>query len=288
MPIKRRQILRGVCTVLMLISGALVAVSIDNGLPGQSESKISAAVLDTPRFSVRLGRNHLSLVGTTATREHESGLMQLVDDQFAGHVAQTDFNAGLFVPREWDTLSARLLYLVAATDSAVASIDENGIELRGVTFDGPTYKRRLEFLESALPAGTTMDTDVVIANADFSLGAICLRIFSALADQAVGFRQSSTEIRLASYPLLDRITEFAYDCRGPNIVITGHSDTAGSETRNLQASRARAQAVADYLVDAGIATERLIVEGLGSVDPIADNATAQGRELNRRIEFTLR
>jgi len=287
MPIERRQILRGACSVLLLISGALIAVSIDSGLPGQIKSTMSPAVLDTPRFSVRLGRNHLSLAGTTATREHESGLMQLVDDQFAGHVVQTDFNAGLFVPREWDTLSARLLYLVAATDSAVASIDENGIELRGITFDGPTYERRLEFLESALPAGTTMNTDVIIANADFSLDAICLRIFSVLADQTVGFQQSSTEIRLASYPLLDRITEFAYDCRAPSIVITGHSDAAGSEARNLQASRARAQAVADYLVRAGIATERLIVEGLGSVDPVADNATAHGRELNRRIEFTL-
>jgi len=288
MPIERRQILRGVCSILLLISGALVAVSIDSGLPGQSEPKISPAVLDTPRFSVRLGRSHLSLAGTTATREHESGLMQLVDDQFAGHVAQTDFNAGLFVPREWNTLSARLLYLVAATDSAVASIDENGIELRGVTFDGPTYERRLEFLESALPAGTTIDADVVIANVNFSMGTICLRIFSALADKAVGFQQSSTEIQLASYPLLDRITEFAYDCRGPSIVITGYSDAAGSQARNLQASRARAQAVADYLVHAGIAAERLIVEGLGSVDPIADNATAHGREQNRRIEFTVR
>ena len=288
MPIERRQFLRGAYSVLLLTSGALFAVSIDSGLPGQSELKISPAVLDTPRFSVRLGRNHLSLAGTTATQEHELGLLQLVDDQFADHVTQTDFSAGLFVPRAWDTLSARLLYLVAATDSAVASIDENGIKLRGVTFDGPTYKRRLEFLESALPAGTALDADVVIANADYSMGAACLRIFSAMADRAVGFQQSSTEIRPASYALLDRITEFAYDCRGPSIVITGHSDATGSETRNLQASRARAQAVADYLVRAGIATERLIVEGLGSVDPVADNATAHGRELNRRIEFTLR
>ena len=288
MPIERRQFLRGVYSVLLLTSGALFAVSIDSGLPGQSELKISPTVLDTPRFSVRLGRKHLSLAGTTATQAHELGLLQLVDGQFAGHVTRTDFSAGLFIPRTWDTLSARLLYLVAATDSAVASIDEHGINIRGVTFDGPTYKRRLEFLESALPAGTTLDADVVIANADFSMGAVCLRIFSAMADRAVGFKQSSTEIQPAAYPLLDRITEFAYDCRGPNIVITGHSDAAGSETRNLQASRARAQAVADYLVRAGIATERLIVEGLGSVDPIADNATAHGRELNRRIEFTLR
>jgi outer membrane protein OmpA-like peptidoglycan-associated protein len=51
---------------------------------------------------------------------------------------------------------------------------------------------------------------------------------------------------------------------------------------------ARAQAVADHLVKSGIDPERLLVRGLGSSVPIADNSTAQGRGLNRRIEFELR
>jgi outer membrane protein OmpA-like peptidoglycan-associated protein len=104
----------------------------------------------------------------------------------------------------------------------------------------------------------------------------------------VHFQAASTQIRQASYSLLDRIIEFAYDCRSPRIAITGHSDSAGNETRNIQISRARAQAVADYLVNGGVATGRLVVEGLGSVDPVADNGTAHGRDLNRRIEFELR
>ena len=181
-----------------------------------------------------------------------------------------------------------MLYLVAATESANASIDEDGIEIRGVTFDGPTFERRLEFLRSALPVGATVDSDVIIDNEDFSLGAMCLRIFATVADQSVDFQPASTEIRPASYALLDQIIEFAYDCRGPRIAVTGHSDADGNESRNLRISRERAQSVADYLVRGGIAGERLIVEGLGSVDPVADNDTAHGRERNRRIEFELR
>ncbi len=53
-------------------------------------------------------------------------------------------------------------------------------------------------------------------------------------------------------------------------------------------SLARAQAVAAYLTRAGIPSDRLQVEGLGSSRPVAGNETARGRSLNRRIEFELR
>ena len=288
MSIERLRTLRGVFSALLLTIGALIADSIDSGLPEQSELKSFPAIIDAPSFSIRLGRNHLGLAGTTATDDHESALMQLAHDQLADHVTETNFSAGLFVPSDWNTLSARLLYLVAATSSASASMDKNGIEFRGVTFDGPTFERRLEFLRSALPAGSTLNSEVIVASNDVALGLLCLRVFATLANQRVDFQPASTEIRQASYSLLDRIIEFAYDCHGPSIAVTGHSDSAGNEVRNLRISLARAQAVADYLINAGVATDRLVVEGLGSVDPVADNDTARGRDLNRRIEFELR
>ena len=49
----------------------------------------------------------------------------------------------------------------------------------------------------------------------------------------------------------------------------------------------RAQAVADQLINRGVDPARLTVAGLGSTEPVADNNTARGRELNRRIEFAL-
>ncbi len=63
---------------------------------------------------------------------------------------------------------------------------------------------------------------------------------------------------------------------------------SGNEARNRQLSLARAQSVADYLVRNGVPASQLIVAGVGSSDPAADNATAYGRGLNRRIEFELR
>ena len=69
------------------------------------------------------------------------------------------------------------------------------------------------------------------------------------------------------------------------VTIIGHTDSVGSEAYNQVLSEKRAQAVADYLVEKGIPKERLTVEGKGERQPIADNATPEGRVLNRRVEI---
>jgi outer membrane protein OmpA-like peptidoglycan-associated protein len=85
--------------------------------------------------------------------------------------------------------------------------------------------------------------------------------------------------------MLDRLVEFTHDCQDSAIAITGHSDATGSKTINKTLSLARAQAVANYLSRAGVKSGRMLVAGAGSSVPIADNSTAHGRSLNRRIEF---
>jgi len=70
-----------------------------------------------------------------------------------------------------------------------------------------------------------------------------------------------------------------------NIEIDGHTDSEGSSENNLQLSQSRANAVRDLMIEEGIARERLSAYGFGDGVPIADNGTAAGRKLNRRIEF---
>jgi outer membrane protein OmpA-like peptidoglycan-associated protein len=71
------------------------------------------------------------------------------------------------------------------------------------------------------------------------------------------------------------------------LVITGHTDSLGSDATNLALSHARAQVVVDYMIARGIPAERIIAVGAGETQPIAPNETPEGRAANRRIEASL-
>ncbi|MCE5362995.1 OmpA family protein [Pseudomonas anguilliseptica] len=67
--------------------------------------------------------------------------------------------------------------------------------------------------------------------------------------------------------------------------IEGYTDSRGDAQENLELSRARAQAVADVLVDLGIDAKRIEVQGHGEAFPVTENASAKGRAQNRRVEI---
>ena len=69
--------------------------------------------------------------------------------------------------------------------------------------------------------------------------------------------------------------------------VEGHTDSVGDELRNLRLSQARAKAVADALVQRGVAAGRLSSAGFGEQSPIASNDNEEGRAQNRRVEFII-
>jgi len=88
---------------------------------------------------------------------------------------------------------------------------------------------------------------------------------------------------------LDRVAE-ALKAQGEEkkIVIEGHTDSRGSDVTNQQLSLARASAVREYLVGRGIKADRVEAVGSGESEPIADNATPEGRANNRRVEIIVK
>ena len=71
------------------------------------------------------------------------------------------------------------------------------------------------------------------------------------------------------------------------IEVMGHTDSTGTDAYNLALSQRRARAVGDHLVSKGIASMRVLSEGFGEQYPVAPNDTAEGRQLNRRVELRL-
>lgn len=75
---------------------------------------------------------------------------------------------------------------------------------------------------------------------------------------------------------------------GATFVVEGHTDSTGDEGRNQRLSEARANAVRDFLVEHGVSAGRIEARGMGESQPVADNATADGRANNRRVEVVIR
>ena len=71
------------------------------------------------------------------------------------------------------------------------------------------------------------------------------------------------------------------------VKISGHTDIRGTHEHNMDLSRRRAASVKNWLVEHGMSSDRLVTEGFGPDEPIADNKTKSGRAKNRRIEFEI-
>jgi outer membrane protein OmpA-like peptidoglycan-associated protein len=104
----------------------------------------------------------------------------------------------------------------------------------------------------------------------------------------IHFETSSAVIKTDSESILQEMA--AVITSHPEIVqlsIDGHTDSKGVPAKNLKLSQDRAESVRTFLVGLGIAPERLVARGYGDTQPIADNATPDGRTKNRRVEFNI-
>ncbi|MEA2041814.1 MAG: OmpA family protein [Bacteroidota bacterium] len=99
------------------------------------------------------------------------------------------------------------------------------------------------------------------------------------------FEHNKHTLQKTSYPELNRFAVFFLKYPAIKIEISGHTDNIGKADYNKSLSKARAQAVKDYLVQKGCKTEKMTVKGYGSELPRADNKTQSGRAKNRRVEF---
>ena len=97
------------------------------------------------------------------------------------------------------------------------------------------------------------------------------------------FDFDSAELRPESITELERVVTFMNDVPFATALIEGHTDSVGSDAYNLKLSDRRAKSVYDYLTSRGVDPARLSSIGHGEAKPIADNATDEGRQLNRRV-----
>jgi len=103
--------------------------------------------------------------------------------------------------------------------------------------------------------------------------------------EGVHFELDSATLDPDSRHILDEVATSLLAWPEVRVEVGGYTDSSGNDAYNLDLSRRRAEAVRDYLVARGVSSSRLEAHGYGESDPIADNATAEGRARNRRVEL---
>ena len=103
----------------------------------------------------------------------------------------------------------------------------------------------------------------------------------------VHFDFDKATLRPDSYTQLKELLEYLQRHEDVKIEIAGHTDNIGTDAHNLKLSQDRANTIRTYLTGKGIKISRLTAKGYGATLPVADNATEEGRQLNRRTEVRI-
>jgi OOP family OmpA-OmpF porin len=143
---------------------------------------------------------------------------------------------------------------------------ENGVRVDGAGCPLPQPKQIIKQEKVVVTQQDRKIVDEAIKDLEFDLG--------------------KATIRPSSFPSLDRVSELLIN-KNFSLKLAGHTDNTGSNALNMRLSKERAEAVKAYLVSKGANASRIEAVGYGSSQPIATNDTAEGRQQNRRVEFTL-
>ena len=103
----------------------------------------------------------------------------------------------------------------------------------------------------------------------------------------ITFDTNKSNIKSNFYSTLNKVAQTLTEDNKSAILVTGYTDSTGNDSINIPLSQARAQSVASYLASQGVPTSRINAQGQGAANPIASNATAAGREQNRRVEISI-
>jgi len=108
-----------------------------------------------------------------------------------------------------------------------------------------------------------------------------------IMENGIGFGSGSSNLSSSIYSTLNGVATILEEYPDSNLIITGHTDSTGSDATNQTLSEQRASSVGRYLINQKVNASRITTQGAGEKNPICSNSTSQGRECNRRVEISI-
>ena len=197
------------------------------------------------------------------------------------------------LPAEWQVRVLAGLEALAQLANGAVTVGPETLRVRGETGNPEASTEIAALLSEKLEGSSEFSIEVVYREALDPEAALptpeeCVAMIEAMMEgRKINFEPGSATLDSEARLILDDIAEILRECGPMPLEIAGHTDSQGRESMNLELSQQRAEAVLVELRNRRVLTSSFVAQGYGESRPIADNGTEEGREANRRIEFSL-
>lgn len=234
--------------------------------------------------------NTVTLEGYVPDNAVHAAVVAAVGRKFFSEKLVDNLKASAGAPQGFSNAVTAALGALSRVSTGSLVMSDREVKVSGDALYAVAADQIRSGLGSELPQGWKANADVSVKPVASAVDpTVCQQLFSELLGKAkIRFDSGRATIDADSMGLLDRLIETALRCPTANIEVAGHTDSAGEAAANKILSEKRAQAVAEYLVKAGLPTDRLQAVGYGSQQPVATNDTDEGKAKNRRIEFLVK
>ena len=196
----------------------------------------------------------------------------------------------VFNSKTKEPLGANIEYenLADGKNSGIASSNPLTGEYQIVLPYGTNYGL-LGYAEKFISMSDNVDLSTVSTYKEIikDLYLVPLEVGSTIRLNNIFFEYGLASLRSESFPEIDRLLGLMIQNKNMVIELSGHTDNVGSDVANLKLSDERAKSVLNYLITNGISAERITAKGFGETKPVGSNDTDEGKQLNRRVEFTI-
>lgn len=232
----------------------------------------------------------LTLSGYVPDNAVHAQLLDAVGRKFYNEKIQNKLKSSIGAPRGFSEAVPIALGALSRLSTGTLEVSDRQVKLSGdALYDAAAVQIR-SGLAKDLPQGWTAKTEISVKPTAAPVDAtVCQQLFAeTLMKGSIRFETASATIDRDSASVLDRLIETALRCSTAHIEVIGHTDSDGDAAANQALSERRAEAVASYMVNAGIPADRFTTSGDGSTHPLTANDTEAGKAQNRRIEFVVR
>lgn len=227
------------------------------------------------------GPNQVVVAGTVPDEATRVAVISRMRELYGADRVVDQLTLGSVVaPPQWHQYVSKLLApSLKQVSHGQLSIQGNTVSLRGEVGNEAVRQQIASDMAQSLNPTYTIRNGLRVSVQEQAV------VDQTLANRIVEFEPGSAVLRQTALPILDEMAAAMGKLKGRKFEVIGHTDASGARAANVSLSLARAQSVKSYLIGKGLPAESMAISGQGPDQPVASNATEDGRARNRRIEF---